>query len=377
MAANQEIRRYDIDWLRVLAMLAIFSFHCARFFNAEDWHVKNNRLDFGFTVYVAVLSQWIMPLFFVLSAMSVFYSLQKRSRGEFVKERFLRLMVPLLFGVFVVLSPLQVYIERVTHQQFQGSFWAFYPEYFSGFYGFGGNFAWMGLHLWYLLMLFLFSLIALPYFQTADKNGAGGILIRLFRLFDAKGVVFIPMVLIFVCEWIVNHQPGGIGRRDFGGWSPIAYYLFFVIGYALMKDSRFSGIIEKSRYVTLFLALAGVGVGFIVLTSGFSDRGLIFTLIRAMISWSWILFILGFGSRYLKLSNRFLVYANPAVLPFYILHQTVIVGLGFYLSGLEMNVYLKYLMLAGCSFLMIMSLYELFIRRIGVLRFIFGMKVSA
>jgi peptidoglycan/LPS O-acetylase OafA/YrhL len=34
-------RRYDIDWLRVIAMLAIFFYHCARFFGTEGWHLKN------------------------------------------------------------------------------------------------------------------------------------------------------------------------------------------------------------------------------------------------------------------------------------------------------------------------------------------------
>ena len=60
-------RRYDIDWLRVLAMAVVFLFHCARFFDYGEWHVKNNRLDFGMTVFVGVVSQWLMPLFFILS----------------------------------------------------------------------------------------------------------------------------------------------------------------------------------------------------------------------------------------------------------------------------------------------------------------------
>ena len=58
-----KLRRYDNDWLTVLAMLVIFSFHCARFFNFEDWHVKNNQLDQGLTLFVAIVAQWIMPLF--------------------------------------------------------------------------------------------------------------------------------------------------------------------------------------------------------------------------------------------------------------------------------------------------------------------------
>lgn len=374
MNTATSVRRHDLDWLRVLAMLAIFSFHCARFFNDEGWHVKNNQIEFGFSVYVAVLNQWIMPLFFVLSAMSVYYSLKKRSGGEFLKERFHRLVVPLIFGIFFILSPLQVYIERVTQSQFTGSFWKFYPEYFKGFYGFGGNFAWMGLHLWYLMMLFLFSLLALPLFQRINDKGYRTIWVRMFGLANSKGTIVIPIILIFVIEVIVNLNPGGIGRRDFGGWSPLTYLLFFVAGFVLMQDYRFSEIIERYRYLTLIVGLACVVIGFIVLTSGYPGRGVLFTAIRAIMSWSWILWILGFGSRYLKFNNRFLSYANPAVLPFYILHQTVIVGIGFFLANLAMNPYLKYLLLAFSSLTVIMVLNELFVRRIFFLRYLFGMK---
>ncbi|MBN1559016.1 acyltransferase family protein, partial [candidate division KSB1 bacterium] len=63
-------RRHDNDWLTVLAMLTIFFFHCARFFNFEDWHVKNNQLHAGLSLFIAVVGQWIMPLFFLLSGIS-------------------------------------------------------------------------------------------------------------------------------------------------------------------------------------------------------------------------------------------------------------------------------------------------------------------
>lgn len=81
-------RRYDIDWLRVLAMLTIFLFHCARFFNYEYWHVKNNQLDFGMSIFVEIVAQWIMPLFFILSAISVYYALDHKNNRSFINERF-------------------------------------------------------------------------------------------------------------------------------------------------------------------------------------------------------------------------------------------------------------------------------------------------
>lgn len=147
-------RRYEIDWIRIFGMVTIFFYHCGRFFNLEDWHVKNNTLSPTLTIILAILAIWMIPLFFMISAMSSYYSLTKRSSKQYLLERFKRLIVPV-----------QVYIERVSHGQFRGSFVDFYPHYFDGFYAFGGNFAWMGLHLWYLEFLFIFSVLTLPLFR--------------------------------------------------------------------------------------------------------------------------------------------------------------------------------------------------------------------
>ena len=92
---NNNIRYYDIDWLRVLGMVATFLFHNARFFNEDDWHVINFQLDFGMSVFVAILDHFIMPLFFVLSAIAIYHALKKRINAEFMRVNALRY----LFGM--------------------------------------------------------------------------------------------------------------------------------------------------------------------------------------------------------------------------------------------------------------------------------------
>jgi hypothetical protein len=88
-----------------------------------------------------------------------------------MRERTIRLIVPLGVGIFTHII-LQVYIENLTQGQFSGTFWQFIPQYFNGWYAFGGNFAWMGLHLWYLLMLFLFSVLMLTVFRQISRSSA-------------------------------------------------------------------------------------------------------------------------------------------------------------------------------------------------------------
>lgn len=366
-------RRYDIDWLRVLAMLVIFLFHCARFFNYEDWHVKNNRLDFGMSVFVEIVSQWIMPLFFILSAISAYHALDYRNNRQYIIERFKRLVIPLVFGIFVIVPP-QVYIERVSHSQFAGSFARFFPHYFDGLYGFGGNFAWMGLHLWYLEILFIFSLLTLPLFGCLRKETIRSFVSKMAISFKKPGIIFLLALPIALMELLVNLQPDGIGIRDFGGWSPLTYLIFFILGYLTTSNLQFRVSIERHRRIALLLGVITTMSGFFLLEAGSSSRAYFFAFLRAFNSWFWLVAILGFGSKYLNFNNRLLKYSNEAVLPFYILHQTIIVAVGFYIASWEIGIIIKYIIFSTVSFALIMALYDLVIKRVEVFRFLFGMK---
>jgi peptidoglycan/LPS O-acetylase OafA/YrhL len=152
MNANSPVslRRYDLDWLRVLAILTVFIYHTTRFFNLGDWHVKNPVNYLGVDVLERFVEIWMMPLIFVISGASLFYALDKGGTARFLKDKVLRLLVPLVVGVFTF-SILQVYLERITHYQFFGSFFDFLPHYFEGIYDYqdptAGNFAIAGMHL--------------------------------------------------------------------------------------------------------------------------------------------------------------------------------------------------------------------------------------
>ena len=369
---TEKKRYYDIDWLRVLGMCVIFLFHNARFFNEDDWHVKNFQLDFGMSVFVAILDHFIMPLFFVLSAIAIYYALKKRTNAQFMRERVTRLLIPLVFGIFTHII-IQVYIERITHGQFTGTLWQFIPQYFNGWYAFGGNFAWMGLHLWYLLILFLFSALMLPVFQR----------INLSQNFNTKQAdlvtkpfgVYLFILPLFLMELLVSFSPDAVGRRDFGGWSLLTYLVFFLIGYLLATNSRYRPAIEKVRFFSLTLSLLTVIAAYILLAEmNLPGTNPVYLLVRATNAWSWLLTFMGFAARHLDFNNGFLKYANEAVLPFYIMHQTIIVIIGYFIRDWQLAVFPKYLFLAGTSFVIIMALYEFIVRRVNLLRYLFGMK---
>ncbi|KAM3100841.1 acyltransferase family protein [Phormidesmis sp. 146-35] len=387
--ARESTRRYDFDWLRVAATFAVFIFHCLRFFDLDAWHVKNNQLDAIATTLAEILLQWIMPLFFLLSGTSLYFALQSRTAGQFLRERCMRLLVPLLFGIFV-LSPPQVYLERLSNPyhgvapwsrgQFSGSFWEFIPYYFQGWYLFGGNFAWMGIHLWYLLTLFLFSLLLLPLFIVI-RQGKGRRLLEKSAIVLAKPMaIFLFGLPIIVLESGLN--PATFGVRAAGGWNFFTYFTFLLYGYLIVQDRR----IEQAVYRHLLSALAIAGLTTPLLLeptrhlltgNGTVYASLGYTLITTLKSfncWCWMVTLLSLGRRFLNFNHPALRYMSEASLPFYILHQPIILVIGFCIADWKVGVLMKFMALSSIAFIAIALLYELFVRRINLLRVSFGLK---
>ncbi|MEW5774602.1 MAG: acyltransferase [Thermodesulfobacteriota bacterium] len=361
-------RRHANDWLTVLGMAAVFLFHCARYFNAEDWHVKNAVLSPLLSLFVQFVGQWAMPLFFLLSGMSASFSLRRRGAGEFLRNRAQRLLLPFAFSTLAASIPFQVWVERSSHGQFDGSFLDFYPHYFDGLYAFGGNFAWMGLHLWYLAMLFLFSLLVLPLAPLLRRTapGAGPPLL-------ARG--WAPLLWALpLCgvELLVNLWPEGVGIRAFGGWSPAAYLAVFLTGCALAGNQGLVQALVRTRRPALVLALAATA-WLLLAQSGQGYAAL--AAARACACWYWLAALLGLASRHLGFATPWLGRARDAVLPFYVLHQTVIVGLGYAMQDWDLNVAAKFTLLAGLSLAGIGILHA-GVARVRALRPLFGMRAA-
>jgi hypothetical protein len=100
----------------------------------------------------------------------------------------------------------------------------------------------------------------------------------------------------------------------------------------------------------------------------------LYQIVWSITSWSAVVFMLSLGAKYLTFNNKVLAYANEAVLPFYLLHQTVILCVGWFVIPWDMGILPKYLIIAVASFALIMALYELLIRRFNIVRFFLGMR---
>ncbi|MDQ1086206.1 acyltransferase family protein [Siphonobacter sp. SORGH_AS_1065] len=125
----KSIRRYDLDWLRVLAFLLLIFFHTGMFFNYWGWHVKNNVQTHWVEYPMMFTSAWRMALLFMISGMGVYWALGQRSAGSFLGERTKRIFIPLVFGMFFIIPP-QIFFERISNGATY-SFLEFYPSTFE------------------------------------------------------------------------------------------------------------------------------------------------------------------------------------------------------------------------------------------------------
>ena len=377
MEPKSASRRYDLDWLRVLAILAVFVFHCTRFFDTDDWLIKNATTYLPVQIWMEFATSWGMPLILIISGASAFLALDKHRPGRYAGGLVLRLFVPLMAGIFTHVA-FQIYLDNLHSGKFSGSFFAWYPHYFDGMYGFGGNFAWMGMHLWYLELLFIVSLICLPLFVWLKRTSVGRrVLQRMGDLLANPAAV--PLLALPAVLLILNLDAATWGNQSLGGWSVVIYPLFYIAGFVILANERLQKTIVRMRRLHL-----GMGVILIVarlfaefqtvLPVPYSLANPLTDVLNCLAVWSWLLAIFGFGTAHLNFTTPLLKYASEAVLPFYILHQTVIVTLGYFVVQWAIPDLLKFLIILSGSFLSVMGMYEFIVRRHNALRFLFGMK---
>ncbi|MHA2392787.1 MAG: acyltransferase family protein [Promethearchaeota archaeon] len=361
-------RRYDIDWLRIIAVFMVFIFHCARFFDENDWHVKNNPTDLGVTIFVNFFGGVGMPLFFIISGMATFYFLGFAKAGLYTKARFVRLMIPFILGLITHI-PIQVYLDRVDHGLFTGSFFEFYPQYFNGLYGYGGNFPWTGLHLWFLILLFVFSILTvIPFIHLRNEKNLERIS-KVASFFTKPGTLYLLIIPVLIIELF---NPLSI-LGNFGGYNLFSQLTFYIIGFFLASNIKFKESIEKHRLAALLVGI--ISMILLLIERLFLLIDLLFWILGLIYVWSWLIVILGLGSKYLNFNHKSRRFLNDIVMPFYIIHQTIIIIIGFVIVRLDLIIFLKYLIISSLSFVIIMGL-VLIIRRINILRFLSGMSLK-
>jgi len=311
-------------------------------------------------------NQWRIPILFVVSGIGTRFALAYRSGNDYVKERFSRLLIPLLFGALFIVAP-QVYIERLTQGSTYDSFLHFYPDYFNGIYP-QGNFSWH--HLWFLPYLLLMSVVATPLFlNLRNENNAviSWLKPTIERVPWALYSIVIPLLIVELT--LADKFP--VTRALIDDWYAIPFFfILFIAGYTLVCcGDSFWNAVQRIRFGTLALGIICFPLLYV-----FSADSIGYSVVKIVNMWSWILTIFGFAATYLNKKSDLIRYRNQAVYPFYILHQTIIIICGYFLMENSMHYGLKMLILLIATFGGSWLIYEFVILRIPFIQPFLGVK---
>ncbi|MFC2030910.1 acyltransferase [Chloroflexota bacterium] len=385
-AARKPKRLYYLDWLRVILIFGVFLFHSVHPFDAVlDWHIKNAERSGAITAILLLIGPWGMPLFFLVAGAGSKFALRRRSNRQYIGERVSRLLIPFIVGT-ILLSPFQRYLEALHFGDFQGSFLSFIPEWLarstSGIRFSPGEFGDWGLHLWFLAFLFAFSLLALPVFRWLQRDAGQSFVSWLGRLAEKRGGILLFIIPLGLSRVLV--QPFSRPQRH--GWLDFVYFfLFFLVGYILYSDDRFLSAVRRDRWLLFVGGIVGL-VGYFAISVVYGD--IVFewaqTVVNAwsivlifaftLMSWGWALGGLYLAMKHLDFTNKWLVYGNETIMPFYLLHQPVIIVIAFFVVQWEVGITLKLLVLIASSFFITLGLIELLVRPFKPVRKLFGMK---
>jgi len=369
-------RRHDIDWLRTLAVWLLVPFHTAVIYGGGHWYLFSEERSWMTDFILGFMNNWHMPLLFFLAGIGTYYALRKRDGRAFIKERFYRLFVPLLFGTFVVI-PIQPYYQHLQDGSFEGSFLAFYPKFFEGIYP-TGNFSYS--HLWFLLYLFIFALACLPLFTLVYRKHGDAIGVRLTRLATRPGALLLLCLPFALIEMALRVPFPGLQTFITDWANVLRYSLLYTYGFYYVATPGLAEAVGGQRRIwisvagaltvilTILLLFLGLSPPF-----GYNPGFLLLLAVGAFLMWAWLLTFLGYAQQYLNFDHAILRRFTPISLPFYILHQTVVIAIGYYVLQAGFTLYPAYFTIFPLTFIATWLLADFAIRPWRITRFCFGM----
>lgn len=364
--SQQAGRIYAFDWLRIIACAVVILIHCVHMFG-ELYHAQADlRLNDGSAYMISFLTYWCMDLFFLVAGASTWLALRKKTTRQFIKERFQRLLMPLLIG-FVLLVPLQAYFEHVSNGQYTGTLLEYYP-FLLGNILFNGQLSWIVAnihHLWFLAYLFVFSLVALPLCLYLRSEKGLAWIDRLATLCEQPGGLLVPVLPIMVVQLSLRAAfPVYCGLAD-----ALCWLLFYLEGYILFASPRLRGALQRQGKLALELAIAGLMLILILgkmgllhrwmYTPDYSVDCLLFQILASLTLWSCLLATLSAGDKYLNRNSAFLAYGSAASFWWYMLHFPIVIIVAYCVLPLHLYAPATFLLMATSSFASTFILTEL------------------
>ncbi|MCJ9428099.1 acyltransferase family protein [Kordiimonas marina] len=368
-------RRYDLDWLRVIAFGLLIFYHIGMYYVPWDWHVKSPYMNTAPEAPMMLLSPWRLSLLFFISGVAIRFAADKAPALQFTWSRFYKLFVPLAFGMAVIVMP-QSYFQLLRLHEIEPGILAFWPRYLSH-----DSFSiivptWN--HLWYVAYLIAYTLVAMALMPLLRRLAARLDNDRVERLLSGGRILIIP-ILPFILFRFTTDMWFPMTHALIDDWNAHAnFFTIFLYGLLLAKSGAFWRVVASQWRLCLTVA---VGLG-IILTPVWSHWAqwmhghpvltVIAQVSKVLYAWAVILSLLGAAQEYLNRPSPLLTYFTRAIFPYYILHQTLIILFGVWLSGFHLGAVPEFVALVGLTTLGCFGLYEYVIRPLSWLRPLFG-----
>jgi surface polysaccharide O-acyltransferase-like enzyme len=375
-------RLYFLDWIRIFAFFLLILYHTGMYYVTWDWHVKSPDASHAIEPLMILSSPWRLGLLFMISGVASAFMLKKIRVGTLLRQRSWRLLVPLVFGMLVIVPP-QAYFEVVEKVAYKGGYGEFMHLYITSYKGFCRGDDCLDMptwnHLWFVAYLWVYTMLiggiawlAGPRLQSWS-NALG-------RLLTGWKIVVLPVIGLAIARFaLADSFPTTHGLFDDWYNHAQSFYLF-LLGAMLATQSGFWANVEKLRWVSLGLWLASWAA--IVCYYSIPEAQAaspavaqwkpVMRLVYSLCQWVPIMAVCGFGHRHLAFDSAKRRYLTEAVFPVYILHQTLIVTMAHSFKPLKLAPATEGLILVVLTFCISFGVFEV-VRRVGVLRPLFGL----
>ncbi|WP_194776257.1 acyltransferase family protein [Pararhodonellum marinum] len=344
-------RRYDIDWLRVIAIGLLLIYHIAIGF--QPWGVMiafitNSESWQALLIPMSMLNIWRIPLLFFVSGMGLYFAMGKRNFTQLIMERSRRILLPYVFGMFAIV-PIHLLIWRYH-------------------YNMDMTYTWDAGHLWFLANIFAYVLALAPVFYLLRSQKSSRIRNLIIKVLSHPMGLLVVAAAMVAESVLLNPIPYELYAKTWHGFS--LGLLAFFFGYCfVLAGPGFWKMIQKYRLVFVLMATA-----LFAIRTFYFGIGVPLYLIPIE-SLAWILSLLAFGSKYLNRPSKALAYLSEAAYPVYILHMIFLYLGSLLIFPMDIAVQLKFVLVLLFTSIGCFAAFE-GIRRVKLLRLLFGLRVQ-
>lgn len=370
VAPAPNMRRNDLDWIRVGAFGLLILYHVALVYAPYDWHIHSAHTFPWLHEALLLTNPWRLTLLFLVSGAALRFMTARRSPAQTLRARAERLIPPLLFGA-LVLVPIQSFVEAIDKGGFTGNFadWLWHEFGPAGLAnGVPVN------HLWFLVYITVYSLLTVGLMtRPALMDRAEAWLVR-----HTAGwrVLVTPLIYLIVIRIVLFPIFGITNKLTWDGYNHFLSFGAFLFGFLIVRHESVWAELERRRRLSLIVALIALPI--MMLQAAHPGGGTWFGIPRAIVfaidQWAMITAILGYASRYLRnTTGPALPYLVDATFPLYLAHQTVLVAAVWFIRPAGLPALLEVAVLISITFGVSLLIYE-GVRRVPLIRPLWGLK---